>query len=489
MPLNLAHHLRLSRCGVFYFRMAVPAALRLAIGKREIVQSLKTRNPATARKLAYYFASQTYALFEQMAYDPSKFNPADVSTFPTADKVRPFEIDIQRGIFKSDGAEDHARMMETMAMIKTMPAAQAPAPAAPAPAPVVQYIEPPPAHTIKLKQAAAAYLPTLANLKTRGAAERAINLFIEHRGDVEIHTVRGVDVVNWNNKLLTTKKSNGEMPKARSADNAIQFLQGLLKWAFKNEYIHHTTQLATQGKFNLTKSQRIEATEGAEPFSVEQLKKIFHYTTWNTFRDNNLNRKWMPLIALHTGMRLEEIAQLRVKDIKTEQGSGIHYIDINREGGKAVKTNIGVRRIPIHDTLIRLGFMDYVLMCSGKLFNETGSAVSKAFILYLEKLGIKVKGDRGMVFHSFRDTFNNTLADTSRNVSDRLRYALMGHSTSGDTNETNYTKKIPVSNAKIDGIDKLDFVETVGGVTHTLILVEAGRGGAGISCGEASGRV
>ena len=469
MPVNLAHHLKLSRCGIFYFRMRVPPALRPAIGKREILHSLRTRSPAAARKLAYDLTSKTYALFEKMAYDPHKFNPADVSTFPTADKVRPFELDLSKGIMRTNGTpEDQAAMMAAlpyaMEALKNAPA--------PAPAPA-QYIEPPPAHKISLGNAAAAYLPTLANLKTRNAAKRAINLFIDHRGDVEIHMVRGVDVVEWNNILLTTPKSNGEMPKARSADNAIQFLQGMLRWAFKNEYIHHSTALATEGKFNLTKKLRNAATKGANHFTVEQLKQIFHYTTWNAFREGNLNRKWMPLIALHTGMRLEEIAQLTTKDIFTEQGSGVHYIDINRKGGKSVKTDTALRKIPIHNTLIRLGFLDYVRMCSGKLFDETGNAVSRAFIRYLVELGIKKDGDRGMVFHSFRDTFNNRLAEPGALVPERLRYALMGHSMTDNTNVMNYTKTIPVSDAKAWGIDKLDFVETVGGVTHTLILVEA----------------
>jgi integrase len=466
MPVNLAHHLKISRCGIFYFRMSVPVALRSLIGKREILHSLRTRSPATARKLAYSFASTTYALFEKMAYDPKRFNENDLSSFPTADKVRPYELDLAKGIIKSDSPEDHARMMEALPFaIEALKAT--PAPAAPA---LVQYIEPPPAHKISLRGAAAAYLPTLANLKTRNAAKRAINLFIDKRGDVEIHTVRGVDVVEWNNKLLTTPKSDGKMPKARSADNAIQFLQGMLRWAFKNEYIHHSAALATEGKFNLTKKLRNKATKGAESFSVEQLKQIFHFSTWDVFRKGNLNRKWMPLIALHTGMRLEEIAQLTVNDIITEQGSGVIYIDINRDGGKSVKTDTALRNIPIHNTLLRLGFMDHVRMSSKKLFDETGNAVSRAFIRYLQELGIKKDGDRGMVFHSFRDTFNNTLAEPSAQVQERLRYALMGHSKEGDTNALNYTKTIKVSDNKTWGVDKLDFVETVGGITHKLVL-------------------
>lgn len=464
MPVNLAHHLKISRCGIFYFRMSVPVALRSLIGKREILHSLRTRSPATARKLAYSFASSTYALFEKMAYRPIKFNLPDGSTFSTDDKVCPYEIDLARGIMKSDGPEDHARMMEAIGVLKTMPA-HATAAAAPA-----KYIEPPPAHKISLSGAAAAYLPTLSNLKTSNAAKRVINLFIAHRGDIEIHTVRGVDVVTWNNKLLTTAKSNGQMPKARSADNAIQFLQGLLRWAFKNEYIHHATQLATEGKFNLTKSQRNAATAGAETFSVEQLKQIFNPKTFDAYRAGNLNRKWIPLIALHTGMRLEEIAQLTVNDIKAENGSGVIYIDINRDGGKSVKTDTALRNIPIHDTLLQLGFMDHVRLSSKKLFDETGNAVSRAFIRYLQELRIKKAGDRGMVFHSFRDTFNNTLAEPSAAVPERLRYALMGHSMVGDTNASNYTKSISVSDAKTHGIDKLVFIQTAGGVTHKLVL-------------------
>jgi hypothetical protein len=177
MPVNLAHHLKLSRCGIFYFRMRVPPALRPAIGKREILQSLRTRNPATARRLAYSFASKTYALFEKMAY-PKNFNLPDGSTLSTVDtssfstykaKIGPIEIE-------TDGSdEDHRRVQE---MLKVLPASAftpAPAPAAPAPAPA-QYIEPPPAHKISLGNAAVAY----AMLAIVAIAGPAISQFLKH---------------------------------------------------------------------------------------------------------------------------------------------------------------------------------------------------------------------------------------------------------------------------------------------------------------------
>jgi len=445
--------------------MAVPAALRSKIGKTEIIKSLRTREPATARKLAYTFASKTFEIFK-MAYDPTRFNPFDVSTFPTADSVKPYEIDLSRGFVKSTGAEDHKLMMEALAM---MP--QPVAPAAPTP---TQWTEPQPDQTITLSKALDAYLATIRNDSTRNNASREINRFIEYRGDIEIHKVRGVDVVNWNAKLLAGEPDKKRKPLgARTADNAIQFLQGLMKYAQKSEYIHHSAKLPTVGKANLTKNQRDEVTQGAEAFSIEQLNIIFNPITYKAYCEESPSRYWLPLIALYTGMRLEEIAQLTPKDIKTENFSGVHYIDINRNHGKKAKTDTALRNIPLHDTLLSLGFMDYVRSRKGSasLFDESGSAVSHAFIRYIEKIGVKKEGDkRTMVFHSFRDTFNNRLADTSVDIKDRLRFALMGHSISENTNEKNYTKTIPAEKAKVDGIDKLVFEETVAGVTHKLIL-------------------
>ena len=469
MPSKLSHHLKISRCGIFYFRMAVPEALRPSYGKREVLKSLRTRDPAIARKLAYTLASQTFSLFSTMAYDPKRFNPFDPSTFPTAKEINPYEIDLTRGIMRSDGPDDHARMLEALAFMKSMPAPQPVA--APAPA---KWIEPTPDHTITLRNALGAYSATILNEKTRKATEREINKFIELCGDIEIHKVRGVDITNWNAKLLAgepDKKRKALAP--RTADNSIQYLQGLLKWAQKNDYIHQSAKIATEGKANLTKSQRIKATNGAEAFSVEQLVKIFDKEAYKSYYGDSRSRYWIPLIALHTGMRKEEIAQLTPSDIKTERSSGCSYFDINRNWDKNVKTEQSLRYIPIHDTLLRLGFMDYVVGRKNcpTLFAETGNAVSHAFIRHIEKIGVKDKDDkRRMVFHSFRDTFNNRLLISELNVQPHLRYALMGHSMAGDTNATNYTKTITIKESKEGAIDKLFFEETVAGETHRLSL-------------------
>jgi hypothetical protein len=108
--------------------MRVPFPLRESFGKKEVFYSLKTRSPAIARKLAYTCAFKTFELFEKMAYDPTRFNPDDVSTFPTAKDVKQYEIEINGVKIKADSAEDHVRALEAITAFQSI---QAPAPAAP----------------------------------------------------------------------------------------------------------------------------------------------------------------------------------------------------------------------------------------------------------------------------------------------------------------------------------------------------------------------
>src|SRR5262249_56656834 len=71
--------------------------------------------------------------------------------------------------------------------------------------------------------------------------------------------------------------------------------------------------------------------------------------------------KWLPLIGLFTGARLEEIGQALISDVKHEDG--IDYLDINildRDAGKRVKNRSSRRRLPLHPELVRCGLLAYV---------------------------------------------------------------------------------------------------------------------------------
>ena len=128
---------------------------------------------------------------------------------------------------------------------------------------------------------------------------------------------------------------------------------------------------------------------------------------------------WVMLLSLFTGARINELCQLLTKDIY--KSDGVYVIDINDGDNKKVKTKSAVRIIPIHKTLIVLGFIEYLEVISkhnhtklfptlkpdknrncarhiSRFFNEKYKK-SSGFIIHC---GIKKHTDKGVkVFHSF----------------------------------------------------------------------------------------
>lgn len=101
-------------------------------------------------------------------------------------------------------------------------------------------------------------------------------------------------------------------------------------------------------------------------FSAQDLQAIFapHHLS----RYTEPHKYWVPLIALFTGMRVNEISQLYVDDIQTdtvtdEEGveHTIPYFDITPfRDGQSIKTGYSLRRIPVPASLLELGFERYV---------------------------------------------------------------------------------------------------------------------------------
>ena len=140
---------------------------------------------------------------------------------------------------------------------------------------------------------------------------------------------------------------------------------------------------------------------------------------------------WIPLIGLMTGMRLEEIGQLRRADIKLQEG--IWYFDLDHvpEEGRWLKNDSSRRQIPVHPRLIELGFLELVQDSNGRLFPSVSSVGSRQlsaswsqwFGRYLRKVvGIT---DPRKTFHSFRHTFKDLCRESG--VSKELHDKLTGH--------------------------------------------------------------
>lgn len=172
-------------------------------------------------------------------------------------------------------------------------------------------------------------------------------------------------------------------------------------------------------------------------FTAENLNAIFHspiYTQgYLPLGGGRIACYWLPLLALFTGARLEELAQLRVSDVKIAKGLG-HYLVISDLGNPSAHLkNVHSRRnIPLHPVLIACGFLRHVAEReSGHLFpdlkinprGKRGGYFSNWFSGYLrKKVGIT---DTRKVFHSFRHTFKDSCRKVG--IEEAVHDALTGH--------------------------------------------------------------
>jgi integrase len=178
-----------------------------------------------------------------------------------------------------------------------------------------------------------------------------------------------------------------------------------------------------------------------EPWALEELRTLFSSTIF-TQGHRPVGGKgeaafWLPLMALFTGARLNELAPLTAADVITDPATDIVAINIkeDREQGRRLKTAGSARLVPIHPELTRIGFLKFVdwIRLAGheaRLFpllvpgskGGFGEAWSNWFGQYKRRLGIKNKAS---VFHSFRHGFKD--AARAARVSEDLHDALTGH--------------------------------------------------------------
>ncbi len=136
---------------------------------------------------------------------------------------------------------------------------------------------------------------------------------------------------------------------------------------------------------------------------------------------------WLPILGYYTGCRLGELIQLSISDVHIDDA--YPHLSINETatvGGheKSVKTEAGVRLVPLHADLLILGFGVFVTKRKGqdkpavRLFKDirygcdgqASTEYSKIFARVMDKVGLT---DRRLVFHSWRHGVEDALRDAS----------------------------------------------------------------------------
>lgn len=335
------------------------------------------------------------------------------------DDTKSFEIDLGRGVLKSDGAEDHQRMMEAMAMMKEVKSFQ-PAPVPETPIQQKSSVQ----HGLTLPQVVDKLLLLKKGLSesTKIAYKKGAEEFSSFLKQPLVYDILPSDITRFQEYLASehmlgkkTKTANG----TRTIDNKISVLRTLFNFAITQGYSNSTNPAENR---QLISSKKRKEASGYAIFDTNEIKKIFWSKELANQKLKDPDFYWVMMLGVHTGCRISEITGLKANQFKLSD-EGNHYIDIYDS-----KTHAGIRSVPIPEALLNAGLAGFikgkeqVFKYKPRLGKGSGNAVGKKFKRLLENLDITREK---LVFHSLRKFVNNYLKQ--KGIAYEVRCQFIGH--------------------------------------------------------------
>lgn len=263
---------------------------------------------------------------------------------------------------------------------------------------------------------------------TKNSVKMIQTILVMYFNDVDVNEITKKDLLELRNTLFKIPKkftqmrrfkdktldyilSNSDDLEKISANTINKYLLRInhfFKYCKEMQYINDDLHL------DKVKEEHIQKTR--DEYSKEDLQKVFKHLSDIDDEDSLVIK-----IALHAGMRLNEILQLTVADIKIEDD--IYYFDINNKNNKQIKNKSSIRKVPIHSKIID-EVLEFIKNKSNNLFTKTSKQYSKFYRINFNRKYIT--DDTTKVFHSFRHNFVNALIQ--RDVKGEHIAQLVGHS-------------------------------------------------------------
>ena len=490
--MKLASHLKRSRHGVYYFRITIPKRLRPLFGGRtELKHSLGTKNPSVAKRQAYMLSARANQLFHEakqtMPYDPKKLNVNDPSTWPKKDenlpglKARMGNVELES---EPGNRADLLALHETIQKFGQFHSIDLIEPIAP-------HARTAPREYSRRLSDAIEYVMLLVKkdphrektvLEKQSIYER-FQAWAKNPYLTDITSEHLTDYMRY--LLFDAPRKNGDKGLSKSTTKKhLSFLHGFFMQLQRLNFFPKTTSVPTQGISPYAKGEftKLRGKNAYLPFEPKELSLIFNPDTLRSLKKPH--EYWTPLIGLYTGARLDEIAQLRLKDI--EKKDNIWCYSITDDGIETTTKNTSsVRTIPIHPSLIDLGLMDYVedvrsVAPEGRLFpyllesvNGYADIPSESFARYWKSIikstmtlspstagsqrsAIPPRAKNRKTFHSFRSTLIQLIEN---NTGDKARKYYVGHALESD-HDLIYGNKTPTPSSLMDlVVDHIKFPE------------------------------
>ncbi|MBE0548563.1 MAG: phage integrase N-terminal SAM-like domain-containing protein [Rubrivivax sp.] len=283
-----------------------------------------------------------------------------------------------------------------------------------------------------------------ARPRTVGAVQRAVMQFRALHGPLPVETITRQHARAYRDSLIERQLSKG------TVENAIGFLSTLVRHGM----LETVENLATNPfeRILVNGAKGLRAPKDRRAYEVSELNTLFSsklYTQGYRPKGQASDAAyWVPLLGPFAGPRIEEACQLRVADVQRINGVwSIRICDIGED--QNVKTASSFRRVPLHEELVKAGFLAYVarVAASGAdrvfptLSNDNANgiysnSVGKWYGRYLQDIGLT---DSRLDYHSFRYAFKQQCSLC--NVEEETRDALAGHWLNGRDASRTYLKR------------------------------------------------
>lgn len=304
---------------------------------------------------------------------------------------------------------------------------------------------------------------TRSTRKTLAEFGAGVNDFVELHGNVALHRLtrdlatkhrtalaklpaKGKGTRGLTAPQLIAKADKEGLPRLSEATirNRLRALSAILSYGVALGWVQENPIIAG-GVGRAAAKAATRRQEGAgrrKHYTEEELTIIFANPSddarqWKPPRaDFGAAWQWLPLLLYYTGARREELAQLKVADVRRDIAAGwfLSILEVDdSDGGRTVKTAGSRRQIPLHPDLIARGFLDYAqgLPASGHLFPKLapdrrgfyGTNFGKRWAVYLRDV-LKLDSPASPS-HGFRHTFKTLCRKVG--IPEDVHDAITGH--------------------------------------------------------------
>ena len=202
--------------------------------------------------------------------------------------------------------------------------------------------------------------PAQATIK---AWRRQLTAFVGFIGHSDATKVMPEDVIAWKGHLLNKAGKEGTGLSAKTVgETYLSALKITFRWAVENRKLAENPAATAR----VRSAKRVYKRERG--LTNDEARTILAATLTppppRLSAERVLARRWVPWICAYTGARVNEITQLRRKDVT--RIDGIWTIHITPEAGP-IKTSVA-RTVALHPHLVEQGFPEVAAKAAGYLF-------------------------------------------------------------------------------------------------------------------------